>query len=129
MKKDIDLKYIAKGSTIAIENVFYDFGKATLRQESKVELDKLAEFLKENPKLKVELSSHTDSRGGDARNLVLSQQRAQSCVDYLISVGVNKNNIVAKGYGETKLINRCKNGVTCSEDEHQKNRRTEIKVL
>ena len=129
MKKDIDLKYIAKGSTIAIENVFYDFGKATLRQESKVELDKLAEFLKENPKLKVELSSHTDSRGGDARNLVLSQQRAQSCVDYLISVGVNKNNIVAKGYGETKLINRCKNGVTCSEEEHQKNRRTEIKVL
>ena len=77
----------------------------------------------------LELSSHTDSRGGDARNLVLSQQRAQSCVDYLISIGINKNNIVAKGYGETKLINRCKNGVTCTEDEHQKNRRTEIKVL
>jgi len=129
MKQDIELKFISKGTTIAIENVFYDFGKATLRPESKVELDKLAEFLKENPKLKVELSSHTDSRGGDARNLVLSQQRAQSCVDYLISIGINKNNIVAKGYGETKLINRCKNGVTCTEDEHQKNRRTEIKVL
>jgi len=127
--KEIELKFIFKGSSFAIENIFYDFGKATLRPESKVELDKLAIFLKNNPKLKVELSAHTDSRGGDARNLVLSQQRAQSCVDYLITVGVNKSNIVAKGYGETKLINRCKNDVNCTEDEHQKNRRTEIKVL
>lgn len=125
----IDLKLIVKGSTFQIENIFYDYGKATLRPESMVELDKLAEFLIENPSIIVELSAHTDSRGSDAKNLILSQKRAQSCVDYLITKGVNKTTIVAKGYGESKLINKCKNDVKCTEDEHQKNRRTEIKIL
>lgn len=117
------------GVSFKIENVFYDLSKATLRPESKIELDKLYEFLIKNDNVKVELSSHTDSRGSDASNQKLSQARAQSCVEYLISKGINTKNIVAKGYGETKLVNRCKNGVKCSEDEHQANRRTEIKIL
>lgn len=91
-------------------------------------LDKLADFIIKN-EVKIELSSHTDARGSDAYNLKLSQARAQSCVDYLISKGVKKSQMIAKGYGETKLINRCKNNVTCPEELHQENRRTEVKIL
>jgi outer membrane protein OmpA-like peptidoglycan-associated protein len=127
--KNIVLEKIKAGVTFKIENVFYDFAKASLREESKAELDKLADFLLKNDNINVELSSHTDSRGSDAANKKLSQARAQSCVDYLITKGVKKQNIVAKGYGESKLVNRCKNNVKCSEEEHQANRRTEIKIL
>ncbi len=75
------------------------------------------------------MSAHTDARGSDAYNMKLSQARAQSCVDYLISKGVKKSSITAKGYGETQLLNKCKNNVTCPEDMHQENRRTEVKIL
>jgi outer membrane protein OmpA-like peptidoglycan-associated protein len=92
-------------------------------------MDKLAKFLIENNNIKVELSSHTDSRASDKYNLTLSQKRAQSCVTYLISKGVLSANIIAKGYGETKPVNKCTNGVKCSEEEHQANRRTELKIL
>lgn len=129
LDKVVKLSKIKVGDGFKIENVFYDYGKATLRPESKVELDKLATFLLENNNIKVELSSHTDSRGGDKANQKLSQARAQSCVDYLLTKGVTKANIVAKGYGETKLVNKCKNNVKCTEEEHQANRRTELKVL
>jgi peptidoglycan-associated lipoprotein len=124
----LQLPQIKKGDKFKLENIFYDYNKSTLRPESTASLDKLAEFILEN-KLKIELSSHTDARGSDAYNQKLSQARAQSCVDYLIKKGVPKANIVAKGYGETQLLNRCKNGVTCTEEEHQSNRRTEIKIL
>lgn len=126
---EIGLVEIKRGLTFKIDNILYDLNKATLRPESKYELDKLAVFLLTNEGIKVELSSHTDSRGSDAYNRRLSQQRAQSCVNYLIEKGVNRRSLVARGYGEARLINRCKNGVTCSEEEHQENRRTEIKVL
>lgn len=124
----LQLPLIKKGDKFKLENIFYDYNKATLRPESAESLDKLAAFILEN-KLKIELSSHTDARGSDTYNQKLSQARAQSCVDYLIKKGVPKNMIVAKGYGETQLLNRCGNGVTCSEEEHQANRRTEIKIL
>lgn len=126
---DLPLEKIKKGDVFVINNILYDYDSANLRVESEGELDKLAVFLMENNNIKVELSSHTDSRGGDSYNLKLSQKRAQSCVDYLIRKGVLKGNIVAKGYGETKLQNRCGNNVECSEEEHQQNRRTEIKIL
>jgi outer membrane protein OmpA-like peptidoglycan-associated protein len=129
LAKELLIEKIKAGTTFKIENVFYDFAKATLRQESKIELDKLADFLLKNDNIKVELSSHTDSRGSDAANKKLSQARAQSCVDYLLTKGVKTANIVAKGYGESKLVNRCKNNVKCSDEEHQANRRTEIKIL
>jgi len=124
----LEMVRIKKGEVFKIENIFYDLAKASLREESKVSLDKLANFLLSND-IKIELSSHTDSRGGNAYNLSLSQRRAQSCVDYLLEKGVPKSDIIAKGYGETKLVNRCKDGVNCSEDEHQENRRTEVKIL
>jgi len=89
---------------------------------------KLADFLLKND-LKLELSAHTDSRGSNSYNQRLSQARAQSCVNYLKKKGVLSKNMKAKGYGEYKLINRCKNGVKCSDEEHQENRRTEVQIL
>lgn len=125
---ELALPPIKKGEKFKLENIFYDLNKSTLRPESKSSLDKLAEFIIKND-LRIELSAHTDSRGSSSYNQRLSQARAQSCVDYLIEKGVKKANIRAKGYGETQLVNGCKDGVTCSEEEHQENRRTEVKIL
>lgn len=124
----LELPPIRRGDIFTLENIFYDYNKASLRPESTASLDKLAAFIIEN-NVKIELSSHTDARGTDSYNMKLSQARAQSCVDYLLQKGVPKANIIAKGYGETKLLNRCKNGIVCTEEEHQANRRTEIKIL
>lgn len=126
---DADMQPIEKNIKFEVRDIFYDYAKYTLRGESMSELDKLAGFLIENDNIRVELSSHTDSRGSDKSNQSLSQKRAQSCVDYLVSKGVPASSIIAKGYGESQPVNRCKNGVECSEEEHQQNRRTEIKIL
>lgn len=125
---ELALPPIKKGEKFKLENIFYDLNKSTLRPESKSSLDKLAEFIINND-LKIELSAHTDSRGSNSYNQRLSQARAQSCVDYLISKGVRKDRILAKGYGETMLVNKCKDGVQCTEEEHQENRRTEVRIL
>ncbi len=77
----------------------------------------------------IEIGSHTDSRGSDSYNEKLSQERAQSVVDYLIEKGVATERLVAKGYGETKITNKCINGVECTEEEHQKNRRTTFRII
>ncbi|MBR2623851.1 MAG: OmpA family protein, partial [Paludibacteraceae bacterium] len=103
--------------------------KADLRAESVKELEKIVAFLKTNPDLKIELGSHTDSRGNDDYNMRLSERRAKSVVDYIISRGISPERIVSKGYGETRLVNDCGNGVKCTEEEHQQNRRTEILIL
>lgn len=129
VQREVSLTPIEKNLKIEIENIFYDYGKFTLRKESEKELDKLAEFLLDNDNLVVELGSHSDSRGNDKSNLTLSQRRAESCVNYLLAKGVNKENIIAVGYGESQPVNRCKNGVKCSEAEHQENRRTELRIL
>lgn len=125
---ELALPLIKKGEKFKLENIFYDLNKSTLRPESKSSLDKLADFIVKN-NLKIELSAHTDCRGSDSYNQKLSQARAQSCVDYLIEKGVKKANIKAKGYGETRLVNKCDDGVDCSEEEHQENRRTEVQIL
>ena len=75
------------------------------------------------------MGSHTDSRGSDSYNQTLSQERAESTVSYLVSLGIDSRRLVAKGYGETRLKNECEDGVTCTEEEHQLNRRTTFKVL
>lgn len=124
----LELTKISKGEKFKVDNIFYDYNKASLRPESENALDLLAAFILEND-IRVELSSHTDARGSDIYNQVLSQKRAQSCVDYLILKGVPASKITARGYGESQLINHCRNNVPCSEEEHQQNRRTEIKIL
>ena len=124
----VDTLYLAPavGQQIVLRNIYYDFDKADILPESAEELDKLVNFLLDNPTLKVELSSHTDSRGSDAYNLHLSKLRAQSAVNYILSKGISSDRISARGYGETRLRNRCANAVICSEEEHRENRRTEI---
>jgi outer membrane protein OmpA-like peptidoglycan-associated protein len=120
---------IVLNKAIRIDNIYYDFDKAAIRPDAARELDKLVTMMKENPTIWVELGSHTDSRGNDKYNLRLSQNRAESAVQYIIAKGVEKNRIFAKGYGETVPVNGCVNGVNCSEAEHQLNRRTEIKII
>lgn len=124
----IELEKIFTSKEIVIPNIYYDYDKATLRPESKEVLDSILIFFKENPDLTIEIGSHTDSRGSDSYNLKLSQARAQSVVDYLIEKGVSTEKLSAKGYGETKPVNRCINNVNCTEEEHQQNRRTTFRV-
>ena len=117
-----------KGKRIRVPVVYNSIDKWDARSFTTDQLDKIALLLKNNPRLLVELSSHTDARGNDEYNLKLSQKRAESETAYLINSGVDLGRIVAKGYGETQLVNKCSNGITCTEAEHLANRRTEIKI-
>jgi len=125
----LNIEKIVIGKEIVLENIYYDLDKSNIRADAAIELDKLVKILNDNPQINIELGSHTDSRGSDAYNLKLSQRRAESAVGYIISRGIDAKRISAKGYGETKLTNQCANGITCTEEDHQKNRRTEFKVL
>lgn len=110
--------------------IYYELGSARLTADSKKIIDqKLYALMVEKPNISIEINSHTDSRGSAASNQTLSQARAQSVVNYLVSKGINKNRLVAKGFGETKLTNGCADGVNCSEAQHQKNRRTEFRII
>ncbi|QEC52092.1 WD40 repeat protein [Anseongella ginsenosidimutans] len=124
------LKEVEVDKPIVISNIYYDFDKATLRPESKVTLDSLAGVLRLNPNMVVEMSAHTDAIGTEAYNEDLSQRRAQSCVDYLISVGIPTEKLIAKGYGESRPIapNTNPDG-SDNPDGRQLNRRTEFKVV
>jgi outer membrane protein OmpA-like peptidoglycan-associated protein len=125
----VDLDSIQIGKRFQLNNIYYDFDKWAIRPEAANTLDKLSVFLKDNPGITVELGSHTDARGSDDYNLVLSDKRAKSAVDYLVAEqGIDVAKITSKGYGETQLVNRCDDGQACSENEHQMNRRTEIKI-
>lgn len=115
-----------KGTVLDIK---YDLDKADLLPESKFDLDKLTRYMKDHQISKVELSSHTDSRGSNPYNLDLSARRAKSAVEYILSKGISRDRIIAQGYGETRLLNRCADGINCSEEEHRINRRTEAKLL
>jgi len=110
--------------------IYYELASARLTEDSKKIIDEhLLSLMTEKPNIRVEIMSHTDSRGDDDYNMALSQQRAQSVVNYLVSRGINRGRLVAKGYGETRLVNRCANGVDCTEEEHQQNRRTEFRII
>ncbi len=128
---DLSLKMFAPtaNAVIRLKNIFYDLNKSDIKPKSETELNNLVKLMNEYPDMKIELGSHTDCRNTDEYNRALSQRRNESATGYLISKGISKDRIVAKGYGETVLINRCADGVKCSEDEHQENRRTEFKIL
>ena len=112
--------------TLNVNSIYYDLDKSDIRADAALELDKIVEFLNDNPQIQLELGSHTDSRASNSYNLRLSQRRAESAVNYITSNGIDPSRIIAKGYGETQLINECSNGVDCSEEKHQENRRTEF---
>lgn len=124
----LTLRKKSGSESINLGMVYYDFDLWFLRPEGKAELDKLVKYMKEHPDLTVELGSHTDSRGSDYYNEWLSERRSQSCIKYIKNSGIPANKIIAKGYGEKQLVNNCSDGVYCSEDDHQLNRRTELKI-
>ena len=117
------------GKKIVLEDIHYDFDKFDIRRDAAHVLNELARILRDHPSLTIELSSHTDSRGKSNYNMKLSEKRAKSAVDYLVSRGISRNRLFAKGYGESQLLNNCPDHALCTEEEHQANRRTEIKVL
>jgi outer membrane protein OmpA-like peptidoglycan-associated protein/tetratricopeptide (TPR) repeat protein len=125
--RDLLLDKYALNQVFVIENIYYDLDKWFIREDAKPPLDNLVRILKQYP-INVELGSHTDSRASFEYNIELSQKRAEAAVRYLTLSGINSMRLTAKGYGETKLVNKCSDGVICTEAEHQANRRTEFKI-
>ncbi len=121
--KKIELKNIAIGSKIALRNIFFDVAKATLRPESNAELDRLVKLMNDVPKLKIEISGHTDNTGSATVNEALSQQRAEAVVNYLKSKGIAAARMTAKGYGMNQPVSP-----NTSEEGRQQNRRTEFEI-
>ena len=123
-EKNLILDRIIVNKSIVLDNIYYDLDKADIREDAAIELDKLVIILEDNPNISIELSSHTDDRSSVEYNQDLSQRRAESAVSYILSKGIDRGRISAKGYGESQLL--ILNAKT--EDEHQINRRTEFKV-
>jgi outer membrane protein OmpA-like peptidoglycan-associated protein len=123
-EQDLVLEQIILEKPIALDNIYYDLDKSDIRTDAAKELDKLVTTMNDNPEVSIELSSHTDARADNDYNMNLSQRRAQSAVNYIVSQGIEQGRLVARGYGETRLII----ADAQTEDEHQVNRRTEFKV-
>ena len=127
---DIKLQPIEKDITFEIENIYYDFDKSNIRKDAASELDKLTNILRDNQHVLLELGAHTDARGDDDYNLKLSNERAKAAVKYLTAKhGISDQRLTWKGYGESQLLNQCGNGIECPEESHQRNRRTELKII
>lgn len=122
--KDISLKKIDVGKKIVLRNIFFDFGKATLRNESVSELDRLTQLLTENPSIKIEISGHTDNKSSREFNMKLSESRAKAVVDYLITKGIAADRMTYKGFGFDQPI-----ATNETEEGRQLNRRTEFKIV
>ncbi|MEM7037945.1 MAG: carboxypeptidase regulatory-like domain-containing protein, partial [Bacteroidota bacterium] len=129
VRQNVILSLPRVGQPVVLKNIYYDFDEWYIRQDAVRELQRLYKYLEDNPTLKVELSSHTDSRGSDTYNQRLSQQRADAAVRYLVYLGIDRRRLEPAGYGEMRHVNACSNGVECSEAQHQANRRTEFTIL
>ena len=137
IKVTIDLNKSEIGTDLAslygIKNIYFDFDKSNIRNDAKRDLDKIVKVMNDNPTMEIELGSHTDCRGSAIYNEDLSSRRAKSSADYIKSRITNPSRIYGKGYGESKLINKCEcEGITestCSTEEHQLNRRTEFRIV
>jgi len=133
LKVTIEVRKLCRNIPIRIDNIYYDLDKYDIRPDAAIELDKLVKVLQDNPNMEIELSSHTDCRASFQYNMWLSAKRAEAAVNYIVRKGVNPARMIAAGYGETRLVNRCEcegdKMVPCTEEEHQENRRTEFKIL
>ncbi|MBB1151461.1 PD40 domain-containing protein [Myroides sp. NP-2] len=112
-----------------LKPIYFDLNKSDIRPDAGIELMKVVELMKKYPSLKVDVRAHTDSKGKDAYNLSLSDRRAKSTMQWMIMQGIGSDRLTGRGYGETQLLNRCSNGVRCSDAEHQENRRSEFIVV
>ncbi len=129
VRKNIYLQPVEVEEVVVLRNIYFDFDKDEIRPDAALELDKILAFLNSDPSVRIELSAHTDSRGTHNYNMGLSQRRADSAIEYLVSRGVDRSRLVAKGYGFTRLANHCEPGVECTEEEHEFNRRVEFFVI
>ncbi|MFK5879753.1 MAG: OmpA family protein [Flavobacteriaceae bacterium] len=129
MKEFQDFITVRNVTMIQTDPIHFDLNDFSIRRDAAIELNKVVEMMNNHPEIKIEVGSHTDSRAPDAYNMRLSEDRASSTMAYIISKGIDPNRIIGKGYGETQLVNKCTNGVKCSEAEHQANRRTEFVVI
>lgn len=112
-----------------VENIYFDYGRCDLRNDARLELDKLVTMMRQYPKMRIELRSHTDSRSESDFNQKISEGRAQASANYLFKRGISRSRVEYAGYGESMPINGCVDGVECTEEQHAQNRRTEIKIL
>ena len=117
------------GKLLNLNPIYFDLNKFDIRPDAAYELDKIVKAMNELPNLVIELGSHTDSRGSTKSNQELSQKRAESSGKYIISKGIDQSRLSWKGYGESKPLNKCKDGVKCTEAEYSINRRTEFKIV
>lgn len=129
-KVDLNLVPLCFGDEIVINPIFFDFDKWNIRTDAKYELENIVTVLRDHPEMVIKIESHTDSRGTDRYNIKLSDRRAKSTRDYLISRNIAPERIEsAIGYGETQLLNECSNGVKCSKEKHQLNRRSKFLIV
>lgn len=124
----MEMDPLALGLTIELQHIYYDYDEHYIREDAVSDLIALAELMQDNPQLRIEIGSHTDARGSQRYNANLSQRRAEAAVDYLIKLGVEAKRLSAQGYGELGVRNQCVDGVDCSDEDHQYNRRTEFTV-
>jgi len=122
--------YVKPGDDLAdvfkINLIYFDLDKWNIRPDAAIDLAKVLDVLEQYPTMKIDIRSHTDSRASHAYNEKLSDRRAKSTMAWLVSKGISKDRLTAKGYGETQLVNKCADGVQCSEAEHQLNRRSQF---
>ena len=128
VNKEVYLDRIYPGKEIILQNIYYDLDKWEIREDAKPALNELVKVLKDNPNIRIQLASHTDCRASDEYNFELSQKRAQSAVNYLVENGIASERLQAKGFGKSQLIEKCP-CETCTEEQHQVNRRTTFTVL
>ncbi|MDC6366096.1 OmpA family protein [Muricauda sp. AC10] len=114
---------------LQLSTIYFDLNKYDIRPDAEIEIQKVIVAMEKYPSLKIKVNSHTDSRGNDAYNLWLSQQRAQSTVNYMVSKGISRDRLQGEGFGETRLVNDCANGIPCSKEKHQLNRRSEFIIF
>jgi outer membrane protein OmpA-like peptidoglycan-associated protein len=129
IKDTLYMKKLQVGEVYRIENIYYDYDKANIREDAKPSLNLLLELLNQYPQMRIQVNSHTDCRGSDAYNLRLSQGRANSVIKYLGERGISKDRLQYKGYGETAPVEKCGQCEKCTEEQHQKNRRTEFQIV
>ncbi|MUH38223.1 flagellar motor protein MotB [Zobellia amurskyensis] len=114
---------------LQLSTIYFDFNKYNIRKDSEIEVEKVIAAMEKYSSLRIKVNSHTDSRGKDSYNLWLSQKRAEATVNYMVKRGIAKERVDGEGFGETKLINQCANGVKCSDKDHELNRRSEFIIL
>jgi outer membrane protein OmpA-like peptidoglycan-associated protein len=128
-KKVLELSEVDLAKILGIRIIYFDLNKSLIRNDAALELQKIADIMKEYPQMNIDVRSHTDSQYASEYNQKLSQKRAESTRDWLINQCIAPERLKASGYGESKLINVCADGIICTEEQHQENRRSEFIII